>query len=247
MPEPRDHFARLERHILEAAYRDQTLPDLRGEPVSDSAAGREAEIEAVAVELRDLISVIANDEKHARAETLIDQLEDAALDVVRGTGSAACTCDHEDSDGRGDVLRCPVHGIGSASGSAVPCPDHPKVTARVRVGGDWQCAHPDHARSPQSEDHEAGMKAMGVLMRDYDRNGGYHPTVKQLADAYRDAARSPQSEDHEECKHPDVRCAEHDGRRAIACFVCGRLFCNLSDDDYAVAYNPRSPQSEDQD
>ena len=52
-------------------------------------------------------------------------------------------------------------------------------------------------RSPQSEDHEAGMKAMGVLMRDYDRNGGYHPTVKQLADAYRDAARSPQSEDHD--------------------------------------------------
>lgn len=23
-----------------------------------------------------------------------------------------CTCDHEDCDGRGDVLACPVHGIG---------------------------------------------------------------------------------------------------------------------------------------
>lgn len=25
-----------------------------------------------------------------------------------------CTCGGEDSDGRGDVLRCPVHGIGPA-------------------------------------------------------------------------------------------------------------------------------------
>lgn len=23
-----------------------------------------------------------------------------------------CSCGHEDSDGRGDVLRCPIHGIG---------------------------------------------------------------------------------------------------------------------------------------
>lgn len=31
------------------------------------------------------------------------------------TDSDRCTCGGEDSDGRGDVLRCPVHGIGEVT------------------------------------------------------------------------------------------------------------------------------------
>jgi hypothetical protein len=43
----------------------------------------EREIEAVAAEAREIAAVVANDEKFHRIETLIDQLEDAALDRVR--------------------------------------------------------------------------------------------------------------------------------------------------------------------
>jgi hypothetical protein len=32
--------------------------------------------------------------------------------------AARCTCGHEDSDGRGDVLACPVHGIGAKAESS---------------------------------------------------------------------------------------------------------------------------------
>jgi hypothetical protein len=44
---------------------------------------RRAEIEAMAAEAREIASVVANDAKFHRIETLIDQLEDAALDRLR--------------------------------------------------------------------------------------------------------------------------------------------------------------------
>jgi hypothetical protein len=43
----------------------------------------EREIEAVAAEAREIAAVVANDEKFHRIETLIDQLEDAAVGRVR--------------------------------------------------------------------------------------------------------------------------------------------------------------------
>jgi hypothetical protein len=40
------------------------------------------------------------------------------------------------------------------------------------------------------------------------------------------------------CEHPDVQVCPSDGRRAIACFTCGRLFGWLNDEGFMVAYNP---------
>jgi hypothetical protein len=46
------------------------------------------------------------------------------------------------------------------------------------------------------------------------------------------------------CMHLNsVKFAEHDGRRCLACFECGRLFGWLDDADRFVAFNPETAES----
>jgi len=62
----------------------------------------------------------------------------------------ACVCGGEDSDGRGDVLRCPVHGIGEPEVTFTVCGDvpwdemSPKTQAAIRAVA--QAAY-DHLRT----------------------------------------------------------------------------------------------------